>query len=81
MLTDGAEQGADRGSGAVRLQCVRIGPLLDEHEGSVGFMQRVQLAAGLLMHRFDGLFTRVPHGVDGFGFGLHGGDDDDGHGR
>ncbi len=72
---------ADRRRGAVRLERVGVGPLLDEHERPVGFMQGVQLAAGLVMHRRDGLLAGVAHGVDGLGFGLHGGDDDDGHGR
>ena len=72
---------ADGRRGAVRLQCVSVGPLLDEDERPVGLVQRVELAARLLMYRFDGLFAGLPHGVDGLWFGLHGGDDDDGHGR
>src|ERR1700730_19333139 len=50
-LTDRAEQRGDRGRGAVCLQCVRVGPLLDENEGSVGLMQRVEIAAGFGVHR------------------------------
>ena len=77
VLADGAEERPDRRRGAVRLQGVSVGPLLDEHERPVGLVQGIQLAAGLLVHRRDGLFACVPYGVDGLGFGLHGGDDDD----
>ena len=60
---------ADRRRGAVRLQRVVVGPLLDEHERPVGLVQGVQLAARLFVHRFDGLLAGVAHGVDGFGLG------------
>ena len=76
VLTDRAEELTDGRSGAVRLQGVLVRPLLDEHERSVRLVQRVQLAAGFLVDRLDGLLAGVPHRVDGFGFGGHGGDDD-----
>ena len=44
----------DRRSGAVRFQRVRVGPLLDEHERAVGLVQRVELAARLLVYLLDG---------------------------
>ena len=81
MLADRAEQRRDRGCGAVRLQRVGVGPLLDENERAVGLVQRVEVAAGLGVHRLDGLLTRISDGVHRLGLGFHGGDDGDGHGR
>src|SRR5262249_12874778 len=60
--------------------CVRIGPLLDEDEGAVGLVQRVEIATGLGVHRLDGLLTRVPDRVHRLGLGFHDCDNGDGHG-
>src|ERR1700710_1748085 len=39
VVADGTEQRADRGGGAVGLECVLVGPLLDEDERAVGLVQ------------------------------------------
>src|ERR1700737_4328238 len=62
------------------LQRLRVGPLLDEHERAGGLMQRVKVAAGLLVYRFDSSLADLAHGVDRLRLGGHGGDDYDRHG-
>src|SRR5262245_31889973 len=79
-LTDCAEQRGYRRRRAMRLQCVSVGPLFDEHEGAVGLVQRVEIATRFGMHRLDGLLTRVPDRVHRLGFGFHGCDNSYGHG-
>src|SRR6185312_13574872 len=73
-LTDRAEQRGDRRRGAVRLECVRVGPLFDEHEGAVGLVQRVEIATRFGVPRLDGLLTCVPDRVYRLGLGFHGSD-------
>jgi hypothetical protein len=74
-----AEHRRDAWCGAVGLQRIRVGPLLDEHKRPICLVQRVELAARFLMYRFDGTFARIAHGVHGFGLGGKGRNDDDGH--
>src|SRR5690349_6491503 len=58
MLTDFAEEGADRGGGAVSFECVRVGPLLDEDECPIlGLVQGIQLTSGLLVHPRESLLS------------------------
>src|ERR1700716_2009221 len=66
-LTDRAEQRCHHGGRAVFLQCVRVGPLLDENEGSVGLVQRVEIATGFGVHDLDGLLTCISDRVDRLG--------------
>src|SRR4051812_29979812 len=81
QAADFADHPGDRGSGAVRLQRVGVGPLFDEDEGAVGVVQGVQLAARLVVDGLDGPLTCLAHGVHRLRLGLHGGDDDYGHGE
>src|SRR3954464_14698242 len=66
VFADGAEQGADRGGGAVGLQRILVGPLLDEDERAIGLVQGVELTAGLAVDGFDGGGAGRAHGVNGF---------------
>ena len=79
VLADRGEHLGDRRRGAVGLERLGIGPLLDEDEGLAGLVQRVQLAAGFVVHLFDRAGEDVADGVDRFGFDGQRGDDDDGH--
>ena len=69
MFADLAEQHAERRGLAVRLQCIGVGPLFDEHERVAGLVQRVQLAAGFLVDCFDGLGAGGTHRIDGLRLG------------
>ena len=79
MVADVFDERGEGGCGAVRLQRIGIGPLLDEDEGVARFVQGVQLTTGLVVHVFDRVGEDLADGVDGFGLDGHGGDNDDGH--
>src|ERR1700741_5332753 len=70
MLADSSEQSSHCGCGAVRLECVGVGPLLDENECAIGLVQRVEVATWFGVHRLDGLLTRLAHGVYRLGLGF-----------
>ena len=63
----------------MRRERLLVGPLLDEHEGVAGFVQQVQLAAGLAVHLFDGGRARLSRTAStDSGLAVHGGDGGDG---
>src|SRR5690349_10633693 len=67
MRTDFTEQSGDRRRGAVGLERVAVGPLLDEDERVLTFVQRVKVAAGLLVDRRDRTGGGLANGVHRFG--------------